>query len=476
MNSLSNFHKRKRESVLLFTLSTLTLLSAQETGQCGTKAVDALIQQDKLHQAYRLSQNLYARCHDKTLGRLEAKLAFWNGDIDKAYSLLGLFQPKEKLYRQIYAAKVLKDIKGGKYPAIPPFLENDYDILAARIEQKIRQHRFEEAYRLSRRLYSLYHTREGLELQANLLFWMKRYSQSLQLFKRLGDRKKIKQVRGAMMEEKLARVDREIGQEWRNSNKLKARELFESLSPEEQEYYRSHYRDNACRVESTRMVGMGFDHVTYSDHRYRDHTNYLEFTLPIERFTVYGKIEDTHRYGLHDTKFTAEIYPPAYKGFWGYLTFSVTPNADFYSRYSIGAYLYKDIGNEEFGIGYLYSHYATLDSHLIDIEYRHYFNAYLSIRGIYYYEFTSHSYAGGVEIDYETPCHVKIKASYLYSSAKEQLSDYRILDERGHNFMLEAEYPLTRSLSLGGRLLWQRSIGAHHYSSRGISLYLRHYW
>jgi YaiO family outer membrane protein len=470
------FRSLLQRFVLLLTLSSIALLSAQIPGQCSTEVVEKMIQQNRLHQAYRLSQKLYMRCHEKSLGRLEAKLAFWNGDIDRAYRLLGLFDPNEKLYRQIYAAKTLKDLKRGKHPTIPPFLENDYDILAARIEQKIRQHRFEEAYRLSRRLYTLYHTREGLELQANLLFWMKRYAQSLRLFKKLKDRKKIEQVQRAMMEAKLARVDREITREWRNSNRLKARALFENLSPKEQEFYRNRYRDNACRVESTRMIGMGFDHVTYSDHRYRDHTDYLEFTLPIKRFTIYGKIEDTHRYGLHDTKLYAEIYPPAYKGFWGYLAFSVTPHAEFYSRYSVGAYLYKDIGNEEFGIDYLYSHYAALDSHLLDIEYRHYFNAYLSVRGIYYYEFTSHSYAGGMEVDYETPCHLTIKADYLYSSAKEQLSDNRIFDEKGHTFTLEAEYPLTRSTSIGGKLLWQRSLGEHHYSSRGLSLYLRHYW
>ena len=446
------------------------------TETCAVTPVDQLIREGKIPSAYALAQTLYQRCPDPVHRRLYAKLAFWNKEIDTAYRLIDAFDPKEKLYRQIYAAKIIRDLKHGGHPAIPKFLETDYDVLAARIEAEIRRGNFPRAYRLSRTLYNRYRTKEALEYQANLLLWMKRYPESLERFQKLGDRKRVREIRKIMLEEKLARTDRRITEAWQHSDKRRARETFERLDPAEKDLYRRRYRDNACRVESTRMLGIGFDHVSYSDHRYRDHTNYLEFTLPIERTTIYGKLEDTDRYGLHDTRLSLEIYPPGVGEYWGYISLSVTPDADFYSHYSVGANLYRDFGSEEIGIGYLYSHYDLQESHLAHLEYTHFFSDYLSLKGAYYYEFLSRSYALQAEARYATPCHLEIKATYVYSSSNELLTDSRILQERGHNLQLELEYPLTRHLSVGGRLLWQQSLENTRYTTRGASLFFRSYW
>ncbi len=460
--------------VILF-ITTLSILNAQKSS-CDIKAVNSLIQSDKIRQAYKLSKEFYSKCHTLEFGRLYAKLAFWNKEIDTAYALIDLFKPKEKLYQQIYAAKIIHDLNRGLHPKIPTFLEKDYDVLAARIEQLIREHRFKEAYLLSRRLYRLYKTQEALQMQANLLFWMKRYHQSLKLFKSLGDKEKIKQIREILLEEKLAQIDRKITKAWERSEKILAKSYFDKLNKKEQKIYRSRYRNNACRVEHIRMLGFGYEYTSYSDDRYLDQSKFLEFTLPIKRFTIYGKIEDTNRYSLHDTKIYAEIYPTGFNGYWGYLSLSITPQPDFYSRYSIGAYLYKNIGDEELGVGYLYSRYSDIGTHLLTLQLRHYFNAYLSLKGAYSYEFRSRSYAFELALSYETPCHLKSKIAYLYSSAHEEISDDQILSERGVNLLFEIEYPFAKSFSLNAKLQWHQSRGDQHYNSKGISLSIRYYW
>jgi len=443
---------------------------------CSVVPINLLVQKGKIPQAYRLSQKLYHKCPDTSHTRLYAKLAFWSGDISAASRMIDSFDKNSTLYHQIYAAKVIHELKNGLFPTIPSFLQDDYDVLAARINAEIKRKHFEKAYRLSQRLYNRYHTREGLELQANLLFWMKRYDESLKLFQRLSDREKIRQIRQIILDEKLARTDQLITEAWQQSDKKLARETFKSLNKQEQSLYRTRYRDNACRAESTRMLGIGFDHISYSDHRYRDHTNYLEFTIPIEKTTVYGKLEDTDRYGLNDKKLSLEIYPPGMYGYWGYFSFSITPDADFYSHYSAGANIYKDFGSEEIGIGYLYSHYDLQDSHLAHLEYTHFFSDYLSLKGAYYYEFFSNSYAIEAEGRYATPCHLELKLTYVYSSSNELLTDSRILKDRGHNLQLWAEYPLTRSLSIGGKALWQQSLADPRYTTHGFSLFFRKYW
>jgi YaiO family outer membrane protein len=224
------------------------------------------------------------------------------------------------------------------------------------------------------------------------------------------------------------------------------------------------------------MIGIGVDFRRYSDHRYRDRNNYLEWTLPIGDGTFYGKFEETDRYGKNDRKISVELYPPGRGGYWGYLALSYSPRASFYSDYSIAGYLYKEWGADQWGIGYHYSHYPLQDSHLVQLDYTHYLSDYMTLRGVYYYDIQSRSYAMLGEWRYHTPCHLDLKATYVYSSSNELLPDSRLLDDRGHNVELYVEYPFQKAFSLGGKLLWQKSLGYSRYTAEGVSFFLRKYW
>ncbi len=443
---------------------------------CDTSLINKLIRKGKIKTAFAISKKMYIKCPDENHKRLYAKLAFWNKNISAAYSLINAFNPQEKLYRQIYAVKTLQDIKNGITPKIPDFLQNNYDILAARINLEIKHKNFAKAYKISKKLYSLYHSKEALEIKANLLLWMHKYKKSLKYFKILKNEKKVKEIEHAILKEKTEQINSKILKALKNSNKQKARLLFKNLNTEEKEFYRKKYPQNACKVESTRMIGIGFEHKSHSSRTYRDHSNYLEFSMPIQRYTVYAKIQNTNRYNFSDSQLYLEIYPPAFKkGYWGYFSISYTPNAKFYSRISLGANLFKDLNKEEFGIGYIYSRYKNRDSDMFHIEWTHYFTDKISLKEAYYYELISRSQAFEMEFAYTSPCHLKLKASYLYSNSNELLSDNKILENSGHHFQLDFEYPLTRHISIGGALSWERTLNRHS-TARGINLFLRKYW
>jgi len=443
---------------------------------CTDPAIDRSVREGRIRHARELAEALYRRCPERRNARLYAKLAFWDKDIRTAYSLRKFLDPESSLFRQISASHVIREIERGKRPDIPDFLQEDYDVIIARIRASIRRKNFENAYRLSRILYRKYRSREALELQANLLLWMERYRESLPLFSRLGNAKRVEEIRQIILDRKLEETNRRIRKAWFDSDRTAARKIFDGLSEKERTLYRKKYRQNACRVETMHMLGMGFDQVSYSDHRYRDHTDYLEFTLPVENYTLYGKLEQTDRYRMKDRKLSMEIYPPGRNGYWGYFSFSVTPDADFYSRYSAGAYLYREFEREQIGFGYLFSHYDLQDSQVVQLDFTHYLSDYMTLRGVSYYDLVSHSYALLGEWRYTTPCHLDLKGTYVYSSSNELLQDTRMLHDRGHNFQFDLEYPLGKSLSIGGRLLWQQSLGENRYTTRGVSLFIRTYW
>jgi YaiO family outer membrane protein len=446
------------------------------SSSCTEKNVNAYIKDGKIDLAYREAGKIYNNCPEKKFAKLYAKLAFWNKDTETAYGLIEYLDPESRLYRQIYASKIIQEIKRGGNPKIPIFLKNDYDVLMTRIQVLIKDGKFQNAYRLSRQLYLKYHSRESVQLQANLLFWMEKYEKSLNMFKRLNDEKHINEIRRILLEKKLEKTNGIIWQAWLESDRVRARKAFDTLSEKERKAYRKLYRDNACRMETTHMLGIGFEQISYSDHRYRDHTDFLEFTLPIRNYTVYGRIEQTDRYGLKDEKLSVELYPPGQNGYWGYASFSVTPDADFYSIYSSGAYIYKEFERNQIGVGYLYSHYKTQDSHVAQVDFAHYLSDYMTLRGVYYHDFSSNSYAIMGEWRYSTPCHLDIKGTYVYSSSNEMLQDTRLLHDRGHNAQFYLEYPLYSSFSIGGKILWQQSLGENHYTTRGLSLFFRSYW
>ncbi len=452
--------------------------STKNSLSCDISPINTLIQKSKIPSAYRLSKRIYQRCPDLEHRRLYVKLAFWTKHINFAFSNIDAYKPNEKIYNQIYGAKIIKELKEGKNPKIPKFLEKDYDILALRINREIRLKHFYKAHRLSQRLYALYHTKEALEDEANILFWMKHYHQSLKLFKRLGDKDKVKQIRQIILQERVSKAHDEITKAWKVSEKRQARLIFEHLDKRAKELYKKEYPQSACDVSSTRMIGIGFEHRVHSDHAYRDHSNYLEFNLPIKRYTVYGKVQETSRYNQKDSQLYLEIYPPAFgDGYWGYLDLSITPNAHFYSDYSIGSTIYRDVGNEEFGFGYEFSHYLKENSHLVHIEDTHNFTDNLALHGVVYYEFISKSYAFGLDLDYKRACHKEIKLSYLYSNSREKQDNSDILQEKAHHFQLDFEYPITKNnITLGGNIFLDNAIGKNQNNKRGINIFLRKYW
>jgi len=468
----------KTKSVVIFGISIAASTLWGSSAECPypVDSINSLIKKGEISQAYLLSKKAYSLCGDNAHGELYAKLAWWNHHPYEAYGLLHHIPKDSPLYQKIYAAKILADLRNGKTPKIPSFLNNHYDILIERYRRAMREKRFSQAYALASKLYRAYPNREARSLQALSLMAMKRYKESLAIYRSLGDTKRIHDLEQILLEQKLQKRNDEITVAWRGSNRPLAKKLFDDLSEKEQKLFREKYPINTCRVESLHMAGIGAQWVHHDDHRYRDRSFYVEGYFPVDRYTIYAKAEHTERYQDEDQQFSIEIYPPGWKGTWGYLSLTVSDQGGFYSDYSAGIYLYHQFGEYEVGGGYRYSHYQNTIAHLVQLEATRYLSDFMTIRGVAYYELVSGSYAFEAEWRYRTPCHVEWRVDYIYSHSKERLSDTVLGEGRSHKLLLGVEYPISRSVSVGGELSWERHFGPNHYTSYGINVFIRKYW
>lgn len=470
--------KKMKSNMGIGAIVFISSLWSSAAGACSYPVDDInyLIQKGDIPRAYQLAKEAYNACQDDEHGALYAKLAWWSHHPYEAYALLKSVPKGSKLYQNIYAAKILEDLRRGKAPKIPSFLRNHYDILTLRYQRAMEAGRYALAHHLATRLYRSYPNKETRSFQALSLMAMKRYKESLRIYRELGDTKKIQILTKLLMEQKLRKRNDEITLAWRKSDRPKARKLFENLSKKEQELFRKKYPINACRVESMHMVGIGAEWIHHDDHRYRDRTFYVEGTFPVDRYTIYAKAKHTERYGDEDQEFSLEIYPPGSEGTWGYLSLSVSSGGGFYSDYSFGAYIYHEFGKYQLGVGYQYSHYKNTIAHLLQLDVTRYLSDFMTLRGVAYYEIVSGSYAFEAEWRYHTPCHVEWRFNYIYSHSKERLSDTLISEGRSHKAIFGFEYPVARSVTVGGELSWERHLAPTRYTSYGVNLFIRKYW
>ncbi len=257
----------------------------------------------------------------------------------------------------------------------------------------------------------------------------------------------------------------------------KANHLLYELGEESQEALKEKYPLLYCRtlVNKLEIGGIFYD---YSDTRYSDNTFYIQYETPIKEYVAVGRLQETWRYGLRDTKLQADLYR-AFKNFWwGYVTFSFSPEANFMPIVNTGAHIYKDIDWLELGFGYEYSHYRTADVHMLIPEYSIFFLQGFTWMQKLYYVPASASYALVSQLGYESNCHYKIQGEYTWSDSNEYIENNDAFqNSKSHMWRFSGEYRFRPEWTVGGALSYSNyytDVGA--YSRSGLNLFIRKAW
>jgi len=451
--------------------------------------INLFSQTEKIPKAIALTENILKKYPDnKELNLLYAKLLFWNDQPDDAKKVIEKYREEDKtLYKKIYlawAVKVLKEKKTSHeklnfIKKIKKFARESYDVLWIEIQSSIEEKNIEQALTLSQKLATLYpDSREAQERFAVLLFWNGKYEESLTEYQKLGRnyhadyKKQITQL-----EEILHEKSKEIKREERaKTDKKKKEKLNTATSKKKKEPVEPAEMDKKHLAKY--MTGMGYQKADYSDNRYRDRTKYFEMTLPVNEYTLYLKVQDTDRYNLNDKKIVGEFYPKLPDPQWGYLSFSYTPDTDFFSHYSIGWHHFYGWQNWQFGAGCEWSRYSTEDITLLSAEYSYYFTEFLFGRQVFYYVPDNHSWACLNQLKYQTPQHFEWYVDYIISQSNEEISETNLLKGTDiDHIKFGGEYPLDEHFTIGGNLgkEWL-SDKYHSYTRTYFEFFVRVYW
>lgn len=425
---------------------------------------------------------------NKNVAQTYAKLLFWDGKVDKASDILTKSgDTSSKLYKQIYTSKHIHNLKTIKsstqkiktIKSLEPFAQKDYEIMWIMMNAYIKKHQYYHALKTAKEISKLYpKSIEAKESVARLYFWTKNYNKSLSVYKSLKASthkpytKEIRQLKRALYN----RHHHKNTKHTKIVKKDNKPELFETNDDLQYQVMKL----SRQKEHTEYMVGIGYDYFRFSDKRYTDNTKYIEATIPIGDFILYNKIEDTHRYGLHDTQYYAELYPTMPKPWWGYLSFSFTPSADFYAKYSIGWHQYYDIGNWEFGLGYNYAKYSTIHTNTIIALYTYYFTDNLYFTQTGYYVPSNKSWSIVNKIDYKLENHHKYYFEYIKSDSYENDDEISILlrnDIKSDKFQAGFEVPIVDNYHLGTDVSYEKfDTRNNSYNRKELNVYFRYYW
>ena len=260
-------------------------------------------------------------------------------------------------------------------------------------------------------------------------------------------------------------------------HKSDANHLLYRIDEEERTLLQEKYPFVYCRtlVNKLEVGGYAF---SYSDKRYSDNTFYIQYETPIHEYILVALLQETWRYGLRDTDIQADLYRSFKDQWWGYLTFSFSPEANFMPNFSGGGHLYKDIDVFELGFGYEYSYYTNSDVHMFIPEYSYYFWSGFTWNQKLYYVSGSKSYAIFSQLGYESNCHYKLQLEYTWANSNERIERVEVFqNSKSNELRVAGEYRLKPEWALGGSLSWGSYVtDVDRYSKDGLQLYVRRAW
>lgn len=131
-------------------------------------------------------------------------------------------------------------------------------------------------------------------------------------------------------------------------------------------------RDSTIRLPFRDYLKVGYGHFVYSRGIPDERSVLIEVSKSLGAQTLIARVEPIHRFGFHDTVFSAEGYSPLWRRAWGYLAGQGSINPDFSPTYSFVGEAFQGLGGAhplltifEASFGYRHLSYKTDDINLL---------------------------------------------------------------------------------------------------------------
>lgn len=336
----------------------------------------------------------------------------------------------------------------------PKKFQNSYELLILKTQAYTVLNDFENALKSVQTLSSLYpKSAEVKEMVANLLFWQKKYDESIDIFQSLYtqtndshhlDRLRI--IQNAKMQPKI---------EAKNDK---------SLSSDKKKHF----------------IEIGVENYSYLDDRLKDKREYIQTKFPYRNQTVVLRTEEIDRYHKNDKNIDTEIYFESTNKKWGFFHLSFSPTANFMSKYAIGTHIYKGYQNIEVGIGYEFSAYTNQNINMLTPEYRYYLPNAWYIHQTLYYILENQSYAISNTIGKEVENRYKYYITYVYSDSNEAIEAQDMYENTISNRLeVGSEKQINEDWVVWGNLskeFYQNTNTDYRFDKFGFLICLRRNW
>lgn len=346
----------------------------------------------------------------------------------------------------------------------------------------IKKGKLEKAEEIYRELAELYPDSREVKLQlARVLFWQGRYEESLKIYKELekfeptlADERRRVEIKKIMEEvdrlEKEGKLDEaikileELYKEEKNytigmklgtlylkmNRREEASRVFSELRqmyPEDKDIERL-YEISVKKNLKGNYVRLGLRYFWYERRKYRDREVFVNTKFSgILGGSLVGTFRLVNRFNKENSQFALEFYRRIGRGYWGYLSGDLSPEADFLPEYSLGGGVFRSLRRAEVGSSFRFMRFSTSRVLLIipsatiylPNSLYHTLNLYFNVERSTYTLLNRLTWDNGTN---------RLFASFSFGTSSERL-------QAGEDFVRYSTY----SLSLGGELRIRKRFG-----------------
>ncbi len=415
--------------------------------------VKKAIREKDLPEAERVLKGMLKRYPDNSeVLHLLARVLFWQKRYDESIAI----------YKRLLSLR----------PADPEVKRGFERVLKAKelkeIDALIDSGQYGEA---EERLLSLY-KREGFRYEAGyrlgmLYIRLREYEKALEIFTEL--RREYPEDRGfeALYIESLIL----------NGEIRKAKKELYSL-PEDRRQYHYKKRDDLFYRVRRNHLRLNFSHYDYSKRGLQDENSYtIELSKRISEYTTVIRFSNIHRFGKRDAQLSGEFYTKLGEKTkrWGYISFTVSRDADFLPEWSIGGAVYQGYRDFEFSIGFSHMEFKGNIVDIVTPGLIIYLPRGIALDEKLYYVPKRGTLTLLNTINYEPNHRYRVYYSFAIGKSSETIGAAEDIEKfRTYSHRLGIEVRPLPELSLGVEALYTHRHGL--YDKRGLGLSAKYLW
>ncbi|MGD0883990.1 MAG: tetratricopeptide repeat protein [Thermodesulfovibrionales bacterium] len=483
-----------------------------------------------------------------------------SGDFEKAEILLTLMLREQSANEKILSNDsmidaiqcYLREGKAGKAETLlnavlPQYPDNllSYDTGIDAVKQYIKDEQFQKAEVTLKGMLQRYPDNiELLTMLARILFWQKRYDESLDEYAKALNLQEDEAVKGERAKVEAAKMISEVNALLEKGETNQAKAMLISLFESKREQYNSGYQlgmlyikereyDKAVEIFRQLMIlfpeDRGFaalyveslilngdiskagealnalpdDFKAYlsrerEDLFYRVRRNYfnitgtfvdysgnyknerdasLELSQRIRELTFVLNTLYASRFGLHDSQISLDVYSKLGEMTkrWGYISLSVSPDAQFLPKTAFGGEIYQGYGKSEISLGYKRMNFSDTSIDMFFPGVIFYLPSSFALNEKIYMIPQNSTFSLVSTLNYEPNYRIRSLCSLAAGNAADRFGS--VQDVQKYTTVasrLRTEYRFVPSVSVGAEISYEYR--AHLYSTYGGTLFSSYWW